>query len=183
MKTNRRNMRDFTKQISKRFSILVVALVVIIGGFTACSSNRSDSTNAAANLTTSTPVSSSGSGSENVKTQEQEKADAEKEKLQKDREKLEREKQELKDEKAKMERMKGADSPSSEITNTVTTVDPPSNIRDAPNGKILCTVKNQATFIKLYGSTGITDNNGEWFYTKHCGKMGVIHSTQFVSAG
>lgn len=77
-----------------------------------------------------------------------------------------------------------ASEKSAEISTVVSTVNPPSNIRDSPNGKILCTVKEQGTMVKLYGSTDITDNNGEWFYTKHCGgKTGVIHSTQFVIPG
>ena len=56
---------------------------------------------------------------------------------------------------------------------------PPTNIRAQPNGKIQCVVRREGR-IKLYGSTGIEDHNGEWFYTDYCGKMGMIHSTQFV---
>lgn len=55
---------------------------------------------------------------------------------------------------------------------------PPSYVRASPNGKPLCTITKE-TQIKLLGSTNIKDNNGFWVYTDHCGKMGVIHSTQF----
>lgn len=48
---------------------------------------------------------------------------------------------------------------------------PPSNIRESPNGEILCSVQKQTT-INIYGSTG------PWYYTDICGSMGVIHSSQ-----
>lgn len=169
------------KQINLKFLILT-ALIVSFAGITACTANRSDSADSSAKAT-STNVPVSGSESAAQTNSEQESVSAEKEKLEKERAKLEKEKQNLKDEKAKMEKMKDAAPPASEVTNNVTTLDPPSNIRDSPNGKILCTVKKQATWLKIYGSTGISDNNGEWFYTKHCGKLGVIHSSQFVSPG
>lgn len=49
--------------------------------------------------------------------------------------------------------------------------DPPSNVRESPNGDILCSVQRTST-INIYGSTG------EWYYTDVCGSMGVIHSSQ-----
>jgi hypothetical protein len=49
--------------------------------------------------------------------------------------------------------------------------DPPSNVRTAPNGDVLCSVRERTT-INLYGSTG------DWYYTDVCGRMGVIHSSQ-----
>lgn len=49
--------------------------------------------------------------------------------------------------------------------------DPPSNVRDSPNGNVLCSI-NDVTSIDLYGSTG------DWYYTDACGDMGVIHSSQ-----
>lgn len=55
---------------------------------------------------------------------------------------------------------------------------PPSNVRFAPNGAVLCTVKSRST-INIYGDTGVYDNNGLWYYTDVCGRQGVIHSTQF----
>lgn len=54
---------------------------------------------------------------------------------------------------------------------------PPSFIRKSPNGEILCKVEKKI-LINLEGSTNVYDNNGFWIYTNHCGKMGVIHSTQ-----
>ncbi len=48
---------------------------------------------------------------------------------------------------------------------------PPSNIRDTPNGNILCSI-NHVTPIDIYGSTG------DWYYTDACGSMGMIHSSQ-----
>lgn len=173
-------MKDFIKHFNGRFLIVAVA-IIIVAGFGACSSNRSDSVSA---NSSATPVSAAGAQAGDNKNTEQNTLDAEKEKLEKERAKLEKEKQDLKDEKAKTEKLKNASSPTQDVSLVVSTVNPPSNVRDSPNGKILCTVKEQGTLVKLYGSTDITDNNGEWFYTKHCGgKMGVIHSTQFVVPG
>jgi hypothetical protein len=54
---------------------------------------------------------------------------------------------------------------------TATVFAPPSNVRLAPNGKILCSVK-RVTTINIYGATG------EWYYTDACGEMGLIHTSQ-----
>lgn len=49
--------------------------------------------------------------------------------------------------------------------------DPPSNVRSAPNGPILCSVRERIT-INVYGSTG------SWYNTDVCGQMGVIDASQ-----
>ena len=49
--------------------------------------------------------------------------------------------------------------------------DPPSNVRTAPNGEILCSVKTKTT-INIYGA------NGSWYNTDVCGTMGVISADQ-----
>lgn len=51
--------------------------------------------------------------------------------------------------------------------------DPPSNVRETPNGKILCSVREPAT-INIYGQ------QGQWYDTDVCGrgKRGLIHSSQ-----
>jgi len=58
-----------------------------------------------------------------------------------------------------------------DFNNIVTVFDPPSNVRTAPNGAILCSISEYQT-IHTYGSTG------PWYYTDACGKMGVIHVSQ-----
>ncbi|WP_246140398.1 hypothetical protein [Euhalothece natronophila] len=50
--------------------------------------------------------------------------------------------------------------------------DPPSNVRETPNGRIICSVR-QVTMIDLYGSP----SNG-WYQTDVCGPMGYIHHSQ-----
>lgn len=50
-------------------------------------------------------------------------------------------------------------------------IDPPSNVRNVPNGKIICSV-NEESAIKIYGSSG------DWYNTDICGSMGVIHKSQ-----
>jgi hypothetical protein len=51
--------------------------------------------------------------------------------------------------------------------------DPPSNVRQSPNGDSLCSVRERTT-INIYGSTG------DWYYTDICGTMGVIHFSQIT---
>lgn len=53
-----------------------------------------------------------------------------------------------------------------------TVFDPPSNVRNAPNGEIVCSI-NEPTTIMTYG-----EMNG-WYYTSACGGiLDVIHSSQ-----
>jgi hypothetical protein len=51
--------------------------------------------------------------------------------------------------------------------------DPPSNVRESPNGRILCSVREKTT-INIYGSTS------SWYYTDVCDNMGVIDSSQIT---
>jgi hypothetical protein len=51
--------------------------------------------------------------------------------------------------------------------------DPPSKIRDKPNGTVICTIRD-LTAIELAG--GVT-GGGEWYRTRACGG-GVIHKSQ-----
>lgn len=51
--------------------------------------------------------------------------------------------------------------------------DPPSNVRQSPNGNFLCSIRERTT-INIYSSTG------DWYYTDICGTMGVIHSSQIT---
>ena len=54
----------------------------------------------------------------------------------------------------------------------------PTNIRATPDGTVQCVQKTGAT-VRIYGDTGVYDNNGLWYYTDACGGSGVIHSSQF----
>lgn len=51
--------------------------------------------------------------------------------------------------------------------------DPPSNVRQSPNGDFLCSIQERTT-INIQGLTG------DWYYTDVFGKMGVIHSSQIT---
>lgn len=102
-----------------------------------------------------------------------------KEDLQKREEKLRREKERLENEKKDLAANKTI-PPTTENTSTATMATvfaPPTNIRESPNGAILCLIKKR-TSIEILGSTGVRDNNGLWYYTSACGKTGVVHSTQ-----
>ena len=57
------------------------------------------------------------------------------------------------------------------VTNSAFVFAPPSNVRTYPNGPILCTIRTQRR-INLYG------NEGAWFHTDACGRMGMIHNSQ-----
>lgn len=63
------------------------------------------------------------------------------------------------------------DTQPSSGTGSAFVFNPPSNVRVAPNGNILCVVRSPQN-IDLYGA------NGEWYYTDVCGSMGLIHSSQ-----
>ncbi|AFZ49818.1 hypothetical protein [Dactylococcopsis salina] len=53
-----------------------------------------------------------------------------------------------------------------------TVFDPPSNVRETPNGTIICSVR-EVMNIDLFGAA----KNG-WYRTNVCGEMGYIHESQ-----
>lgn len=59
---------------------------------------------------------------------------------------------------------------------TVTVIDPPSNVRDRPNGNIVCTIPDRRQ-ITVYR---YADDANQWLYTDACGPGmdGVIHISQ-----
>jgi hypothetical protein len=100
--------------------------------------------------------------------------------LKQQQDKLDRDKQKLEDERKALEdKKKQTPSPPQPppSSRTATVIDPPTNIRLSPNGTVLCVVK-QRTTVNILGSTGVTDNNGTWYYTDACGRQGMIHSSQ-----
>ena len=102
--------------------------------------------------------------------------------LKEQQEKLDRDKQKLEEERRKLEEKKkqasNTSTPPTSSTRTAVIIDPPSNIRATPNGSVLCVARTRGTVVNILGSTGVTDNNGTWYYTDYCGTQGVIHSTQ-----
>lgn len=135
---------------------------------------------------TSTVSQTTQNKNESSSSDDDEKTDElakEKEDLQKREEKLRREKERLENEKKNLEANKRSNNTSTQTTETTpsattaTVFAPPTNIRESPNGTILCSIKRR-TNIEILGSTGIRDNNGVWYFTSACGKTGVIHSTQ-----
>lgn len=50
-------------------------------------------------------------------------------------------------------------------------ISPPSNVRMGPQGEVICTIP-EARQITTYGQ------DGEWFYTDACEKLGMIHKSQ-----
>ena len=102
------------------------------------------------------------------------------ENLKRQQEKIERDKQKLEDERKALEAKKkqAAQTPRPSTATTATIIDPPSNIRATPNGAIICVMRQRGTTINILGPTGVSDNNGTWYYTDACGRTGVIHSSQ-----
>ncbi|MEP6901641.1 MAG: hypothetical protein ABJA66_07815 [Actinomycetota bacterium] len=92
---------------------------------------------------------------------------------------LKKDKQKLEDERKALEAKKkdAAQTPKPADSRPATIIDPPSNVRQSPNGAVLCIIK-QRTIINITGTTNVYDNNGVWYYTDVCGKTGVIHSSQ-----
>ncbi|MBS1797138.1 MAG: hypothetical protein JSS81_25145 [Acidobacteria bacterium] len=101
--------------------------------------------------------------------------------LRQQQEKLDRDKQKLEQERKALEEKKKTTPapPPPSSARTAVIIDPPSNVRDAPNGRVQCVLKSRGTVVNILGSTGIGDNNGTWYYTDACGRTGVIHSSQF----
>lgn len=101
--------------------------------------------------------------------------------LKEQQDKLARDKQKLEDERKALEDKKKqtpTPPPPPTTSRTATIIDPPSNIRAAPNGSVICVARTRGTVVNILGSTGVSDNNGTWYYTDYCGRQGVIHSTQ-----
>lgn len=57
------------------------------------------------------------------------------------------------------------------VAATAFVFDPPSNIRTAPNGAILCSVTTRQ-------SIAVQGRDGDWVRTDHCGATGYIHAGQ-----
>jgi hypothetical protein len=99
-------------------------------------------------------------------------------KLDEEKKKLENERKDLENKKKQTPLPTVLPSVQNPNSRTAYIIDPPSNIRATPNGTIICVARTRGALINILGSTGVTDNNGTWYYTDYCGRQGVIHSTQ-----
>lgn len=81
----------------------------------------------------------------------------------------------------KAEQMDAADRDDTTFRGGAVVHTPPTNIRQSPDGKILCVIKEKKQII-VDGTTNISDKDGEWIMTKACGKPGVVHTSQIVMA-
>lgn len=109
---------------------------------------------------------------------EKERLKEQQDKLEEERKKLENDRKDLENKKKQTPLPTVAPSVQNPNARTAYIIDPPSNIRATPNGTVLCIARTRGTVVNILGSTGVTDNNGTWYYTDYCGKQGVIHSTQ-----
>jgi serine/threonine protein kinase, bacterial len=62
-----------------------------------------------------------------------------------------------------------------EDVQTVTVIDPPSNVRTAPNGSIACAIPTVMDIT-------VFNPNGNWYQTDACGTVGYIHRSQIQFA-
>jgi flagellar motility protein MotE (MotC chaperone) len=109
------------------------------------------------------------------------KLEAERDKLQQEKDKLEKDKKALANAKEdwKKNTTDADESSHYQKANKARVIDPPTNIRQSPNGKVICVVSEKKD-IYVYGSDdeGMSDSNGFWLYTDVCGTRGVVHSSQ-----
>ena len=157
--------------------VLVVGFFALVGGgavvglvmYGLNSSGKKDTNLSISNDKSNKNSVEQKSGNDNLAQnlkQQQEKLDKDKQKLEDDRKALEAKKKEA------------AQTPKPSTATTATVIDPPSNIRATPNGAVICVMRQRGTVVNILGSTGISDNNGTWYYTDACGRTGVIHSSQ-----
>jgi hypothetical protein len=127
-----------------------------------------------------TAANSNAQTNKNISAEQKSGNDNLSESLKQQQEKLEKDRQKLEDERKALEAKKkeAATPPKSSSSSTAAIIDPPSNIRSSPNGAVLCVARTRGTIVNILGSTGVYDNNGEWYYTDYCGSRGVIHSSQ-----
>jgi len=171
-------------ETNKSNTLLIAALVgliaLVIGGaivglvMYGLSSPGKKDTNAA--NTSNSPDKTNKSTRDDRKSDTDDQA----ENLKQQQEKLEKDKQKLEEERKALEAKKkqAAQTPQPSSATTAVVIDPPSNIRAAPNGTVICVARTRGTVVNILGSTGVYDNNGVWYYTDYCGRQGVIHSSQ-----
>jgi hypothetical protein len=170
---------------NKSNTLLIAALVgliaLVVGGAIVglivygLKSPDNKNTNGAGNTNSNDKTSKSPSPDKKSETDERaENLKQEQEKLEKERQKLENERKALENKKKEAAQT----TPKSSDATTAVIVDPPSNIRSAPNGAVQCVARTRGTVVNILGSTGVYDNNGSWYYTDYCGRQGVIHSSQ-----
>ena len=170
---------------NKSNALLIAALVgllaLVVGGaivglvIYGLNSSNNKNTNVAGNTNSADKTNKNTSDDRKSDKDEQtENLKQQQEKLEKDRQKLENERKALENKKKEAAQT----TPKSSDATTAVIIDPPSNIRAAPNGAVLCVARTRGTVVNILGSTGVYDNNGSWYYTDYCGSRGVIHSSQ-----
>jgi hypothetical protein len=158
--------------------VIFIGLIIFGSGLLAC--NSSENKPVASNV--------SGNNTEFVKPGEKASTNLENVNLADEKAKLEKEKLELKNQQTKLDQEKKEVADVKKLTPPDVDTEiwngdiwqihnPPSNIRVAPDGKILCTISKK-TKINLRGTSNVKDKTGEWLYTDVCGKIGFVHSSQ-----
>ncbi len=164
-----------------------LALLLILGagiglGLYFVSGPANNSNETVAELKKDSGASAGGKSTEENDNKRDE-LDDEKEKLKSDQQKLDAEKRRLEEERKALEAKKKMTPPPTippptDNFRTAYVIDPPSNVRATPNGRVVCVIRGLNTPIRILGSTGVRDSNGLWYITDACGSRAVIHSTQ-----
>lgn len=158
------------------FALLAGGAIVGVVMYGAMSSGGQKNENNA--IVSSSPSNANKSATPDTKTDNDNSA----QNLKEQQAKLDKDKQKLEEERRKLEDKKKAATPTAtpppSSARTAVIIDPPTNIRAAPNGRVLCIARTRGTVVNILGSTGVSDNNGSWYYTDYCGGQGVVHSSQ-----
>lgn len=128
--------------------------------------------------TTKTDVANTNSNVNSRSEQEEEKRriDEQKAQLEADNTRLAEERKRLEAEKQKVAQQRQSSGPLPPSTSALI-IDPPTNIRATPNGRIVCVISSR-TIVGIINTPSIADKNGVWYRTNACGGSALVHSSQ-----
>lgn len=148
------------------FGIILLFAVAAVGfGVAFFSQRQTEVANANSNV-----------NSQSQQEEEKRKIDEQKAQLEAENIRLAEERKRLESEKQKVAQQRQNSGPLPPSTSALI-VDPPTNIRATPNGKVVCVISSR-TWIGIVNSPSIADKNGVWYRTSACGGIALVHSSQ-----
>ena len=157
---------------SKTPQILILGVILLLAmtavGFAVAffvSSTKTEVANANSNV-----------NSQSQQDEEKRKIDEQKAQLEAENIRLAEERKRLESEKQKVAQQRQSSGPLPPSTSAMI-IDPPTNIRATPNGKIICVIPTR-TVVGIVNTPSIADKNGVWYRTTACGGAAFGHSRQ-----